>query len=177
MIELTQVLSDEHQNILKVIGALKKECQKIENGQKVDKEFFITTIDFIRNYADKFHHAKEEDILFKAMCQDDVAMHCNPIDQMLHEHDLGRDYIKNLEAGLNKDETEAILMNARGYAFLLEDHIFKEDNILYPMADQVLSKDKQNEIKQEFISVENNKFGSEIKEKYLNIVKSFEERE
>lgn len=176
MIELTQVLSDEHQNILKVIEAIKKECQKIENGQKVDKEFFTIAIDFIRNYADKLHHAKEEDILFKAMCQDEAAMHCNPIDQMLHEHDLGRDYVKNLEAGLANDNTSDILINARGYAFLLEDHIFKEDNILYPMADQVLSAEKKQEIKQEFISVETVKFDPEVREKYLGIVKSFEER-
>lgn len=176
MIELTQVLSDEHQNILKVIKALKKECQKIENGQEVDKEFFTTAIDFIRNYADKWHHAKEEDILFKAMCQDDVAMYCNPIDQMLHEHDLGRNYVKNLEASLAKDDINGILTNARGYAFLLEDHIFKEDNILYPMADQVLSKEKQQKIGQEFLSVETVKFGPEVREKYLGIVKVFEER-
>lgn len=176
MIELTRVLSDEHQNILKVISAIKKECQIIENGREVDKEFFNMAIDFIRNYADKLHHAKEEDILFKSMCQDDVAMHCNPIDQMLHEHDLGRDYIKKLEEGLNKNNIKEILINARGYAFLLEDHIFKEDNILYPMADQVLSTEKQESIKQEFILVENNKFGPEIRKKYLDIVKSFEER-
>jgi len=176
MIELTNVLSDEHQNILKVISAMKKECQLIENGQKIDRDFFDTAIDFIRNYADKWHHAKEEDILFKAMCQDDVAMHCNPVDQMLHEHDLGRDYIKNLEIGLDNNNLAEILTNARGYAFLLEDHIFKEDNILYPMADQVLSAEKQAEIKQEFIKVETVKFGPEVKEKYLNIVKAFETR-
>ncbi|MDO8668779.1 MAG: hemerythrin domain-containing protein [Candidatus Buchananbacteria bacterium] len=176
MIELTQVLSDEHQNILKVIGALKKECQAIENGRPVDQEFFATAIDFIRNYADKFHHAKEEDILFKAMCQDDVAMHCNPVDQMLHEHDLGRNYVKNLEEGLNQNNINDILMNARGYAYLLEDHISKEDNILYPMADQVLSLEKQQAIKRDFETAESVKFGPEVKEKYLSLVKIFEER-
>ena len=176
MNNLTQVLSEEHQNILKVIGAIKKECQLIEDGQTVDQEFFKTAIDFIRNYADRWHHAKEEDILFKAMCQDEVAMHCNPVDQMLHEHDLGRDYIKNLETSLSNNNIKEILTNARGYAFLLADHIFKEDNILYPMADQVLSKDQQAKIKQEFRQVETDKFGPEVKDKYLNIVKTFEAR-
>lgn len=176
MIELTKVLTEEHQNILKVIESLKKECQAIETGQIIDKDFFKTAIDFIRNYADKFHHAKEEDILFKAMCSDSVVLHCNPIDQMLHEHDLGRNFVKNLEAGLEEDDQEKILENARGYAWLLADHIFKEDNILYPMASDVLPTDLQNKLAEEFLLAEKEKFQPGVKEKYLAIVKEFEAR-
>ena len=176
MSELTKVLSDEHQNILKVISAIKKECQAIETGRAIDKDFFETAIDFIRNYADKFHHAKEEDILFKAMCQDSVALSCNPIDQMLHEHDLGRDFVKDLEAGLTENNKDQVLASARGYAFLLEDHIFKEDNILYPMAGDVLPMAIQNRLAEEFLTAEKEKFQPGVREKYLTVVKEFEER-
>jgi len=158
MSKLTQVLTDEHQNILKVISAIKKECQAIESGQSIDNDFFTTAIDFIRNYADKFHHAKEEDILFKAMCDDSVTLHCNPIDQMLHEHDLGRDFVKNLEIGLEENNRDKVLANARGYAYLLEDHIFKEDNILYPMADEALKEDAQKSIAEKFAQIPDLKF-------------------
>lgn len=82
----TQILSEEHQNILKVIAAIEKECEKLDSGQKIDEDFFTRSIDFIRNYADKFHHAKEEDILFKEFCKDTSKVHCNPVDQMLHEY-------------------------------------------------------------------------------------------
>jgi len=61
----TQILSEEHKYILEVIAALNRECQSLESGKNLDKNFFEEAIDFIRNYADKFHHAKEEDILFK----------------------------------------------------------------------------------------------------------------
>lgn len=176
MIELTQVLSEEHQNILKVIEAIKKECQILENSHQIDQAFFAKAIDFIINYADKFHHAKEEDILFKAMCQDETQMHCNPTEQMRHEHDLGRDYIKNLRDGLEENNIEKILSQARGYAYLLEDHIFKEDNILYPMADQILSPEQKQSTKQAFIEVEQSRFSPDIKEKYLAIVKFLSER-
>ena len=176
MNELTKILSDEHQNILRVIRTIKKECQEIEAGKAVDKEYFNSAIDFIRNYADKFHHAKEEDILFKAMCSDSVEMHCNPTDQMLHEHDLGREYIKNLEMALNADDKQKILDNARGYAYLLEDHISKEDNLLYPMAHEALPTEMQNSIKDEFAAVEEEKFSPELKEKYLRMIADFEQR-
>ena len=176
MPDLTKVLSDEHQNILKVISAIKKECQAIESGRAIDQDFFVTAIDFIRNYADKFHHAKEEDILFKAMCQDNVTLHCNPIDQMLHEHDLGRNFVKDLAAGLAENNKDQVLASARGYAFLLEDHIFKEDNILYPMAGDVLPEDLQVKLAQDFLKAEQEKFQPGVKEKYLAVVEKFETR-
>ena len=172
----TKILSDEHQNILKVINAILKECDGLQAGKPLDSNFFAKVIDFIRNYADKFHHAKEEDILFKAMCQDSVALSCNPIDQMLHEHDLGRDFVKDLEAGLTENNKDQVLASARGYAFLLEDHIFKEDNILYPMAGDVLPMAIQNRLAEEFLTAEKEKFQPGVREKYLTVVKEFEER-
>jgi hemerythrin-like domain-containing protein len=76
----TKILSDEHLNILKVIEALSQECDSIDSRKELDKDFFKNAIFFIRNYADRFHHAKEEDILFKELCKDSVEMHCNPTD-------------------------------------------------------------------------------------------------
>jgi len=172
----TTILSDEHKNILKVIGVILKQCEEIKARKEIDKDFFAKAVDFIRNYADKCHHAKEEDILFKAMCDDSVTLHCNPIDQMLHEHDLGRDFVKNLEIGLEENNRDKVLANARGYAYLLEDHIFKEDNILYPLASDVLSPAIQNQLANEFLTAEKEKFQSGAKEKYLSVVRSFETR-
>lgn len=59
--KITKILSDEHKNILRLTKLIEKEC---ESGENINKDFFIKAIYFIRNYADKFHHAKEEDILF-----------------------------------------------------------------------------------------------------------------
>ncbi len=139
MDEALQLLVDEHKNILKVIAALTEKCD-----EEIDKEFFNKAISFIKNYADKFHHAKEEDILFKELGQ--VEMHCDPTEQMLHEHELGRNFVKGMEEGLASDDEAMVKENARGYVHLLQEHIFKEDNILYPMADEVLSSEKKKEI-------------------------------
>lgn len=161
----TKILSDEHKNILKVIEALNKECDLLESGKELDKDFFNKAIDFIRNYADKFHHAKEEEILFKELCKDTVEMHCNPTQQMLHEHDLGRNFVKEMEQGLNENNKEKVIENARGYAQLLQEHIYKEDNILYPMADEALNKNMQKSILEKFKKLNKNK------EKYLSFLK------
>ena len=171
-----QILSDEHQNILKTIDVLLEECNILESGKEIDKAFFEKAIDFIRNYADKFHHAKEEDILFVELNKDDVEMPCNPIEQMLYEHDQGRDFVKGFEQGLEENDKDKIIENVRGYSYLLQDHINKEDNILYPMADEALNQKIQESILEKFIQAEHKRFSKGIKEKYLSIVKEFERR-
>lgn len=154
MKNITQILSDEHQTILKVIDAARKECEEIENGKALNLEFFQKVINFIKNYADKFHHAKEEDILFKAMLENIENLHCNPIPVMLHEHDEGRAYVKGMEQGISENNTKKLIENARGYCTLLQNHIYKEDNVLYPMAEEALSNEQKELVNQGYQEVE-----------------------
>ncbi len=174
MTTATQMLTLEHKNIIKVIDALKRECDAIEKGKSIDKEFFSKSIDFIKGYADHFHHAKEEDILFIELNKDDVKMHCNPTGQMLHEHDIGREFVMNLEKAVKENNSKKVVENAVGYANLLEEHIMKEDKILYPMADEALSEKTQKEMLGKFNKIE--KDSSKEKDKYLAFIKEAEKR-
>jgi len=60
----TEILTSEHKNILKVIDTILAKCGELESGAEIDKDFFTKAIDFIKNYADRFHHAKEDNILY-----------------------------------------------------------------------------------------------------------------
>ena len=170
----TKILSGEHQNILKVVSVVVKECDALELGKDLDRNFFAQAIDFIRNYADKFHHAKEEDILFVELCKDTVQMHCNPTGQMLLEHDLCRGFVKSMDRGLEENNNKKIIENACDYAQMIQEHIFKEDNILYPMADEALSTAVQESMLDKFKEVEI-KFSAKLKQ-YLSVVEEFEKR-
>ena len=111
----TKILSDEHKNILKIVNILADECKSLEQ-KAIDKDFFEKVIDFIRNYADKFHHAKEEEILFKEFCKSakNGEIHCNPVEQMLIEHDMGRQFVKGMESALSRNDKKGLIENARG---------------------------------------------------------------
>ena len=167
MEKTTQLLVNEHKRILAVAEKIEEECVKIKKGKNVDDEFFRKVIEFVRNYADKFHHAKEEDILFKELCKNEEKMHCNPVEQMLYEHNLGRDFIKGIEEGMKKRDRKMIVDNALGYVNLIREHIFKEDNILYPIAEETLSKKTQIEMLKKFEKIE--KSNSQL-EKYKSIL-------
>ena len=84
---------------------------------------------------------------------------------MLTEHDMGRGYVKGMSEAVAKYKagdrkaSSAIVENARNYIALLTQHIDKEDNILYPMADMHLSEERQNELLEEFEVVERERIG------------------
>lgn len=169
MNNITEQLMSEHQNILRVIVQVLIECSRIENGGETDKKFMEQTIDFIRNYADKFHHAKEEDILFEAMLTNVDCLHCNPIPVMLYEHQDGREFVGKLENALKENDKNGVIENARGYCYLLQNHIYKEDNILYPMAEDALDDEQKAQVVRKYKEVECTKFKEEDILKYQKL--------
>lgn len=133
-----RILNEEHQNILKMIALMKN--KSVNSDEELDQKFWEKAVFFIQNYADKFHHAKEEEILFQEINAQEEKMHCNPVGQMLYEHELGRGLVKEMVAGLIKRDKAKVISNALSYSQLLEEHILKEDQILYPMAEEAINK-------------------------------------
>lgn len=91
-------------------------------------------LDFIENFVDRLHHGKEEKVLFETIGAPGVLVHCNPVPQMLHEHDLGRDLKRAMAAAVQEKKLPELAKSCLQFCELLSQHIFKENNILYPMA-------------------------------------------
>lgn len=172
------ILMGEHVYIKKVISAIKNDCIKLVDGKEVDVEFYRRVIDFVRNFADKYHHQKEEDRLFNILSDKNPALKSGPIMGMLLEHDIGRGYIRNLEDSLNKyekgDKTQRayIVANALSYGVLLEGHIEKEDTAIYMMAKRQLDKETLSRLDSEFNSIEMDNKNTETRNKYIAFVNS-----
>ena len=144
---VTQVLMDEHQLILRMIALVEQKVAALEQGRFDNWQFFLDGVDFIRNYADRFHHAKEEDVLFAALVNNGMPAKQSPIEAMHLEHEQGRAHVRALEAAArqalagNPWQVPVIVEQARGYTALLRSHIAKEDTILYPLAERVLPQE------------------------------------
>jgi hemerythrin-like domain-containing protein len=176
----TQELSHEHQAILLMIKILAKMSDRLEAGENVDPLHLEQAVDFIKIFADKCHHAKEEDLLFPAMEEAGIPRDGGPLGVMLREHTEGRGYVKTMTgalAGIKKGDRRAAELfaeNARNYGALLSQHIFKEDHILYPMADKRLSAAKQDELEACFAGVERDVVGEGKHEEYHRLLKDLE---
>lgn len=150
--DITQVMVAEHTLILRMIALVEQNTALLEQGSLRDWQFFLDAVDFIRNYADRFHHAKEEDVLFKALVKNGMPAKQSPIEAMQIEHEQGRAHVRALEMAArqalagNAGQAVLIVAHAKGYAQLLRSHIDKEDQILYPLAERILPQEVRAEM-------------------------------
>jgi len=180
MMLATDILMSEHRVIERVIATLETAAQRLENGQAVRPEFFLSAADFIKGFADGCHHKKEEGVLFKSLEAHGLPSDGGPVAVMLVEHDLGRTYTAGMRQSaqrlLNGDAAavQDLIKNARGYSDLLRQHIVKEDTILFPIANQVLPLAAQDAVADGFEHVEHEETGEGVHEKYLALAESLE---
>lgn len=168
----TEVLVAEHDVIEKAIAALAGAADRLMAGAHVPGAFFLEAVDFVRNYADARHHGKEEELLFPALEVRGVPNEGGPVGVMLTEHALGRQLLAELDTAARKyeagDETvrEQIASASQQYTKLLSAHIYKENNILFMMADQVLDSRAQSELMARFETVDERKEFADKREHY-----------
>jgi hemerythrin-like domain-containing protein len=167
------ILINEHVYIKKVIAAVKKDCEQLAEGGSVNVELYRNVIDFVRNFADKYHHMKEESNLFNLISEQNESLKTGVITGMLLEHDMGRMYIKRLEEDLLQYEKgdvsrkAYIIASALSYSIMLEEHIDKEDTVVYTMARRILGQETQESLLEHFNNIEESKDNKAIREKYI----------
>jgi hemerythrin-like domain-containing protein len=173
----TALLSDEHRVIERVLAAVEKLTEKPALGSL---DSWKKALDFIRHFADQCHHIKEEKVLFPALEEHGIPSDGGPVGMMLAEHEEGRSYVRAMIAAIiqleaNNDAATASLFNsARAYIRLLREHIQKEDEILFRMADEVISADEQKKLLAAFAQHEADEMGAGVHEKYLTIAQELE---
>ena len=180
MVTPTEALKEDHRVIERLCRVLGHAAQRLDQGQAVSPSVFREALDFIRNFADRCHHGKEEDCLFPALEQHGIPRHGGPVGVMLGEHEEGRAFVRGMAEALDKYEkgdksaAPALARNARGYASLLTNHIPKEDNILYPMGEGVLSPQAKAQLLERFEAVERERLGPGKHQEYINLVGKLE---
>src|SRR3990167_2038826 len=158
----TEVLKQEHRVIEKVLAAVEKLAG---HPGPIPLEPWEKAIDFIRNFADKCHHLKEEGLLFPTLEEHGIPREGGPVGMMLFEHEEGRGYVKAMVTALShaKQDPQAarteLFQNAGAYLRLLREHIAKEDQILFDMADSALTPEEQKKLLKEFDEPEERELG------------------
>lgn len=173
----TQNLEDDHVYILKLtdimIAVTKSDSHDISHFEKI--------VEIIKKFADGLHHAKEEDILFPKLAEKGFSAEQGPVAVMLHEHVMGRNFVKGMVENIelykhgNKNSLKEIFMNMVGYANLLQNHIAKENNILFKMADRVLTESEQSDLLERFGEAERLKGSDQAPAVFIEWVKELAE--
>lgn len=124
----------EHRLIERMIKIMQANLKNISKEGKVDSSFVDTAIDFIRIYADRCHHGKEEDILFRNLAKKKISDEHNRImNELIEEHKMGRKNVKNLVEAKEKyahgdnGALKEIVLNMETLVKFYPKHIEKED--------------------------------------------------
>ena len=171
-----EVLKNEHRVIEKALKILEKAINKLKKNDEVSLKIFDDLIDFIKFFADKCHHGKEENVLFPTLEAKGIPREGGPIGVMLAEHEEGREYVKALSEFIqqyrsgDKTVVNGIITNALNYINLLSQHIQKEDNILYPMGENFLNEDDHKELMEKFEKIEEERIGPGKHEEYIKLI-------
>ena len=172
----TETLTREHRAIQQMCEIIRTAAKKLEAGELKDLSVFAKAIDFFRNFADRCHHSKEERLLFVKLVEKGIPKDGGPVGVMLAEHDLGRSHIRGMDEALRRLEAEHreaaadLVEHALAYADLLSNHIQKEDNILFVLADRILDEAEQRELAEAFARLEAEEMGDGTHERYHRIL-------
>lgn len=173
----TTVLVEEHDLILQALDALETMLGRLEAGSAPDRTYFEKAVEFLKTFADKCHHGKEEDLLFKAMLNRGFPLQGGPIAVMLSEHETGRAFIRGMadaaaRLGVDPSAARQVIDSGRGYIQLLRAHIAKENTILFPMADRVLTPEDQAGLTAAFDRFEAQETGAGVHEASLALLEA-----
>ena len=169
----------EHRLIERMLSVIKDVLAKIETKHNVDPVFVDIAVDFIRVYADRTHHGKEEDILFRELGKRDLSEEDKLLmNDLIEEHMLGRKTTQKLVEATNryrngdKSALAEIVSNLRLLADFYPKHIKKEDKVFFPSARSYFSEQEDQAMLNEFWEFDRKM----IHEKYILLVESFENK-
>lgn len=172
----TDELMKEHSVILSMLEILDVACKRLETGQPVSNEDLLQMLDFFKLFADQCHHGKEEKILFPEMVRAGIPGERGPIGVMLAEHTTGRKYMREMVESLHRfiggdpGSRGGFILSSRRYISLLEQHISKENAVLFPMADMIISSGVMEQVSRDFVKLESEKFSPDVHEKFHALI-------
>ncbi len=175
--QLTDILKTEHRVIEIVIACLERIAGEASQSGKLNRDAAEKVIDFIRNFADRCHHGKEEDHLFTSLESAGMPTEGGPVGVMLREHQMGREFVRQMSEAIPaagegiSEAVKAYATAAMGYAALLRAHIQKEDNILFPAAENLLSQSELDALRVQFDLTEREHMGEGTHERYLALAR------
>jgi hemerythrin-like domain-containing protein len=170
-------LKKEHDAILSALQILESMNGQMAAGTKVPREDIAGFVGFLKEFADKCHHGKEEGILFPALTKAGVSEQGGPVGVMLSEHAQGRQLIKDMETAVfSTPDYGQFVKSAEGYSSLLKAHIQKENNVLFPTAEKVLAGGQLEDIYDQFEEHEEKVIGQGRHEELHKMLKDLKKK-
>jgi hemerythrin-like domain-containing protein len=171
----TDILRSEHETILDVLAAVEWISHRAKFDHVLDLRSAQEALDFLRGFADRCHHGKEEQHFFPALAARGLPREVGPLAVMASEHDRGRALLAGMSEALADAQQSKAGAPARfgavgeAYAEFMRNHIQKENGVLFPMGDGMLSEQEQTAVLSGFESFEHEDMGADAHQRFLDV--------
>lgn len=151
-----EILVEEHQLILRGLDLLTTAAERIVRNQHPPKEFFEKAESFTLNFTNKFHHYKEEIVMFGVLAQKHQGEIDAEIERLRDQHHALHDYMNEISKSLDayskniQSEVRRLHRNLSDYIETLRRHVNAENRIFYPLVAEALTADEMQRLKEEF---------------------------
>jgi len=176
-----EMLEAEHRVIQRMVAGMSVLADQLEGGEPVDVSLLESIVAFLRTFADRLHHGKEESFLFPALIRRGVPAQGCPIGGLTMEHQKGRvmvgelaDAIRGYAAG-EPPARENLVKSLRALVAFYPNHIWKEDYLLFPLAGKVLTPEDQQDLMDKFETVER-ELGLDVHEGFDKVAADLERK-
>lgn len=171
--ESLRIITEEHQNLWRIATTLDLVADEIDAGGKIEVPFFTSVFDYIEQFMDRSHHAKEDEFLFRLLRQrsDEAAA---VLDRLQAEHKNGPELLRDLRAKLGAaasggENNAAFTTALRNYTQGLKGHIRSEEKDAMPLAREVLTADDWAEIDKAFLDNDDPLFGGKARAEFREL--------
>jgi len=171
--EALRIITEEHQNLWRIASSLDMVADEIDAGSKVETPFFSSVFDYIEQFMDRAHHAKEDAFLFPAMrlrSPEAAAI----LDRLQVEHVNGPEVLRDLRTKLAStagggESNAAFTAALRNYTSAIKNHIRSEEKDAMPLAREVLTGDDWAEIDRAFLDNDDPLFGGKARAEFREL--------
>jgi hemerythrin-like domain-containing protein len=170
------VLAREHRLIERGLAVLARICDEVRRTKKLNAQAAAEAIRFLREFADRTHHLKEEEILFPAIEARTVFPGCG----LISEHKEGRERVRGMAEAVERysrgDSTarSVFVRKARSYIDLLRAHIAKEDDCLAGTVERAFAGEEREALTREFEELERREIGERAFERFAAVIEALE---
>lgn len=168
----------EHRLIEKMIAVIKDQMSVMREQSRVDPAFIDAAVDFIRTYADKTHHGKEEDILFRDLAKKNMSdVDKKGMQELVDEHVFARKKVAELVQAKEdfvagrKEALDTVLDRLKTLVEFYPEHIRREDEVFFPDTEKYFTKPELDAMLAEFWEFDKKM----IHEKYKAVVEQWKQ--
>ncbi len=180
-LSVIHILKHEHRVIEQVLRALEGICLRLSYQEAISTEVLAEIVDFISEFIDGYHHAKEEAHLFPALARQGIIRDGGPLGLIEHEHGVERNLIDELKIAIERVKEEndvsrkVFIETAHRYIKHLINHMQQEDAILFRLAEELLDSPEAESLAEGFRQAEK-EFGEGAVKQYEEVASNLEER-